>query len=63
MEKKLYRFPDQGKIAGICQGFAVYYNTDPNLLRLIMVLFLLFGPGLLIYLIAWMIIPTNYYGT
>lgn len=60
MEKKLFRFPNQGKIAGICLGFAVYFNTDPNLIRLIMILLLIFGPGLLLYLIAWMIIPANY---
>ncbi len=58
MEKKLYRFPNQGKIAGICHGIAVYFDIDPTLIRLILILLLAFGPGLLFYLIAWMIIPS-----
>jgi phage shock protein PspC (stress-responsive transcriptional regulator) len=52
MEKKLFRFSNQGKIAGVCLGFAIYFNTDPNLIRLIMIFLLVFGPGLLLYLMS-----------
>lgn len=46
------------KIAGVCSGLAKYFNTDAALVRLIfVVLIMLGGSGVIIYLIAWMIIP------
>ena len=46
------------KIAGVCSGLAKYFNTDATLVRLIfVVLIALGGSGVVIYLIAWMIIP------
>jgi len=46
------------KLAGVCGGLAEYFGVDPTLVRLIaVVLALLGGSGLLIYLIAWMIMP------
>ena len=60
MEKRLYRYPAQGQIAGVCYGLAEYFGKDPVLIRLLM--FLLFfcgGGGLLIYIIAWIIVPAK----
>ena len=46
------------KIAGVCGGIAEYFGIDPTLVRLIaVVLALLGGSGLLIYVVAWMIMP------
>lgn len=47
-------------IAGVCGGLADYFNIDPTLVRLIMVL-LAFGAtaGIWIYLIAAIIIPNE----
>ena len=46
------------KIAGVCGGIAEYFNVDPTLVRVITVaLALLFGGGLLAYLLAWIIMP------
>ena len=46
------------KIAGVCGGIAAYFNIDPTLVRVITVaLALLFGGGLLAYLLAWVIMP------
>ena len=46
------------KIAGVCSGLAKYFNTDATLVRLIFVLLIVLGgSGVIIYLIAWMIIP------
>ena len=47
------------KIAGVCSGLAKYFNTDVTLVRLIfVVLIVLGGSGVIIYLIAWIMIPT-----
>jgi len=45
-------------IGGICGGLAEYVNADPTIIRLLMLLFVLFGgAGFLFYLAAWVIIP------
>jgi phage shock protein C len=47
-------------IAGICGGFAEYIGWDPVLIRLLYVLISIASvafPGVLFYLIAWLIIP------
>ena len=46
------------KIAGVCGGLAEYFGVDYTLVRLIaVVLALLGGSGLLLYLVAWIIMP------
>ena len=46
------------KIAGVCGGIAEYFGVDANMVRLIAVLLALFGgSGLLIYLVAWIMMP------
>ena len=59
MERRIYRCPEQGKIAGVCYGLAEYFRVDPVLVRLTMFLLLFSGPGLLLYIIAWIIVPTK----
>ena len=58
MDKKLYRDPRNGMLAGVCAGIAEYFNMDPTIIRLAWVLFsLLGGSGLLGYIIAAIVIP------
>lgn len=58
MQKKLYRSAQDKKIAGVCAGLAEYLNIDSTIVRLLLVVFcLLGGAGILLYLIAWLIIP------
>lgn len=46
------------KIAGICGGLAQYFDVDPIIFRLAWVLlFFLGGIGLIMYVIAWIVIP------
>lgn len=52
--KRLYRSPTNRKIAGICGGLGAYFNIDPNIIRLIMVV-LLFITGFIPVLIAYII--------
>jgi len=56
--KRLYRSRNERMIAGVCGGLADYLHTDPTLIRLLFVLFALAGgPGLVAYLILWIVVP------
>ncbi len=55
--KRLIR-PRQGrKIGGVCLGFAEYFDIDVTLIRIVWLLCLLAGFGVLAYLVAWVVIP------
>lgn len=57
-QKRLYRSRKDRFLGGVCGGFASYFNVDPTLVRLIwVVLCLAWGAGVLLYIIAWIIIP------
>jgi len=46
------------KIAGVCQGFAEYFDLDVTLIRVVWVLVALFGGGgFLAYAIGWIVMP------
>lgn len=61
MNKRLYRSRTNRKIAGVCGGLAEYFNIDPTIIRVIAVLLLLPGgvPGLLPYIILWIVVPES----
>ena len=56
--RKLYRSRTERSIAGICGGLGRYFDADPTMIRLVMLLLILFG-GLSIwaYIILWIVIP------
>lgn len=54
----LYRDIKNGKIAGVCSGLSEYLEVDVSLIRLIWVIFAIFGgAGIFVYIIAALIIP------
>ena len=56
--RRLYRSRTDRKLAGVCGGLAQYFHTDTTLIRvLFVVLALLGGPGLVIYLLMWILVP------
>ena len=56
--KRLLRLRDGRMVAGVCAGLAAYFKVDVNLVRLGFGIFTVFyGLGILIYLIAWAILP------
>lgn len=60
MAKKLTRITSNKMLAGVCAGFAEYFDLDVSLVRLIFVaLDLVTGlvPMFLFYIIAWIVIP------
>lgn len=55
---RLLRDPYNKVFGGVCSGIAHYFDIDPVMIRLIMVvLFLFFGIGFVTYIIAWAVIP------
>ena len=59
-QKRLMRSRAESKIAGVCSGFADYFEMDPTLMRLLWVLITFISgivPGLVVYLVAWAIMP------
>jgi phage shock protein C len=56
--KRLLRVRQGRMVAGVCAGLARYFGVDVNLVRLAFGIFAIFyGLGILLYLIAWMILP------
>jgi phage shock protein C len=52
------------QIAGVCGGLAEYFGLDPTLVRVCYVLLSIFSaafPGLLVYIILWILIPEREY--
>ncbi len=59
-ETKLTRSEADRMIAGVCGGLAAYLNIDPVLVRLAFVILLFAsGIGFPIYLILWVIMPSE----
>lgn len=56
-KKRIYRDKDKEIIGGVCSGIASYFNLDPVIIRLLFVVGLFMGGGILVYLILWAIIP------
>ena len=57
--KRLYRSKTERLLGGVCGGIGLYYDTDPNLIRIIWVVLTLLsvGIGVIAYIVAWIIIP------
>lgn len=57
--KILYRSRNFNVLGGVCGGFADYFNIDPTLVRILMVVFafLSLGTVIIVYIIMWAIIP------
>ncbi len=56
--KKLARSRNDKKIAGVCGGFAEYFDLDATLIRILWLMLVIFGGcGVLAYLIAWIVMP------
>ncbi len=61
--KRIYRSTHDKKLGGVCGGLAEYFDIDPTWVRLgTVVVSLIYGTGIIAYLIAWIIIPQNHGG-
>ncbi len=58
LQHHIYRDMDRRNMAGVAGGIAAYWGVDIVLVRIMFLLLLAaFGIGILIYLIAWIVIP------
>jgi phage shock protein C len=60
--KRLSLSATDKKIGGVCGGLAEYFDTDPTLVRLAVVVIALVTavvPLVIGYIVAWIIIPTR----
>jgi len=58
--RKLLRSDTKRMIAGVCGGLGEYFSVDPTLIRLLFVFAtILGGPGLIAYLIFWIVVPSE----
>ena len=57
--EKSHRNKKEYKIAGICSGIGDYFEIDPIIVRLVFLLGLFLGGGLIVYIIGWIIIPVK----
>lgn len=57
-DRKLYRDPDEKKVAGVCSGLALYLDVDVTIIRIFMlVAFICGSAGFWIYVIFWIAVP------
>ena len=56
--RKLYRSMSNKMLGGVSAGLGEYLNIDPTIIRLgFVALALMGGPGIVVYLIMWLIVP------
>lgn len=60
--KRLYRSTTNKVLAGVCGGLGEYFNVDPTLIRVGFILLALPGglPGIIPYLILWIVVPQGH---
>jgi len=62
--KRLTRSRNDRMLAGVCGGLANFLDLDPTIIRLVFALatfFTVVFPGILIYLIMWIVVPKEHY--
>jgi len=55
--RRIYRDSDRSIIGGVCAGLSSHFGWDPLWLRIIAVLMLFSGVGILPYIILWILLP------
>ena len=59
VHEKLYRSKRDRILAGVCAGLGEHFDIDPVIIRLVWVALTLLsiGIGVIVYIVAWIIIP------
>lgn len=60
--RPLHRSTSNRMIAGVAGGLAEYFDLDPTLVRMAYVVVSIISaafPGILVYLVLWMLIPED----
>lgn len=56
---RLYKSRKNKVVGGVCGGLGEYFGIDPIIVRLVFLGLLISGPGLLVYLLAWIFVPVK----
>lgn len=60
MARRLTRDPHNAVLGGVAAGLADYFDVDPALVRIVLILLcFLHGLGLIMYLVAWVVMPSR----
>ena len=62
MKKKWYRSRKDKMIGGVAGGLAEYFDIDPTIVRILFVVSLFTGAGVLAYIVLWIVVPEEPYG-
>lgn len=54
---RLTRSRTDRKVGGVAAGMAEYMNIDPAWMRIAWLALLVLGPGVVLYIVAWIILP------
>lgn len=57
--RRLYRSENDKIMGGVAAGLANYFGIDPAIARLLFVLFLFMGFGILLYIVLWIVVPAK----
>jgi len=55
--KKLYRNIEQSSIGGVASGLADFFDIDVTIFRVLFIITTIFGGGLVLYVILWIVVP------
>jgi phage shock protein PspC (stress-responsive transcriptional regulator) len=63
--KRLYRSKNERMLGGVCAGLGEHFDIDPAVIRLVwaVITVLSIGTGVLVYVIAWILIPEEESGS
>lgn len=60
MKGKLYRSEKDRMVGGVCGGLGEYFGIDSTIVRLIFALIVIYGgSGLILYIILWIVLPSE----
>ncbi len=59
MNRKLYRSYSNRMLCGVCGGIGEFFHIDPTIVRLVWALLGLTGAGIIAYILAAIIVPTE----
>src|SRR5262245_9063446 len=63
MQDRLMRSRHDRMIAGVCGGLGRYFEIDPTIVRLVMVLMIFTGVGIVLYGALWLVMPSELPGS
>lgn len=61
--RRLTRSTTDRMIGGVCGGLANYLGVDPTLVRIIFVVLMLSGVSPLLYVVLWVVVPSDVMGS